>query len=261
MASGLAAMSGWAQDVAVTGGAAVSVENPQPVTVAFRLVEWKAAHIHNPDETAAFISTLQQLGCEVVRENHGGHEDIRFRTVSWRPLTVETENLAHEWRIWLTNNGFETVHSHPTVHGQVPCQDDGCENAAEDASAHLSGGQSASSHAGRDHAAVNQAGHDHAGHDHAGTLPPVAAPETRARVVFHLPAEQTRHFENPNEAAEFSVLATALGCQIAQDGHGGHQDMVVRCPDKRWIEFADHATAHSWIEWLKSQGFATEHAD
>jgi hypothetical protein len=83
-----------------------------PEAVEFRLVKWKSMHGDGSANEKQFVTTLQQLGCEVRMDKHDGHADIAFRAPTWRDVHVADHGKADQLMGWLNQNGFEVRHEH-----------------------------------------------------------------------------------------------------------------------------------------------------
>jgi hypothetical protein len=95
--------------------------------------------------------------------------------------------------------------------------------------------------AGHDHS------HEHEGHDH---------PEV---VAFCLPDWHEQHFEDAEKAAQHFQAIKKLGCEVKQEKHDGHVDVIYRSPTWKEMKVADHKLAEQWGGWLKGSGFDTHH--
>lgn len=83
-----------------------------PEVVEFRMDNWKQIHGNGSPEESQMLTQLKQLGCEIVVENHGNHNDIRFRAPTWHDAHFADHESAQKWASWLTQTGFQTRHSH-----------------------------------------------------------------------------------------------------------------------------------------------------
>ena len=83
-------------------------------TIEIRLADWKAVHMEGPmaGQSRDFTTALQDLGCEVRQQNHGGHTDLAYRCPIWTTLHMPNHETAETWQTWLRSHGFETKHSH-----------------------------------------------------------------------------------------------------------------------------------------------------
>lgn len=93
----------------LTGTVASAQEKLPPQSIAFRLTEWKNMHFEDAAEAQHKLQTLKKLGCEAETEPHAGHTDVRFRTIRWAKVTLDTRKVADQWERWLKTNGFETL--------------------------------------------------------------------------------------------------------------------------------------------------------
>ena len=90
------------QSVAVAGEA----------QVGYRLTAWKTMHFDDAKKGDAHHKAVRDLGCEVKKENHGGHIDVSYGCNEWKRMTVASHDAAHQWEKWLKAAGFETKHAH-----------------------------------------------------------------------------------------------------------------------------------------------------
>jgi len=80
--------------------------------VRYRLIDWKAKHIHDTKKAETIAATLKKLGCEVQQFSHNGHIDVKYRCPEWHELKLKTHEDAHKWENWLKEFGFTTEHKH-----------------------------------------------------------------------------------------------------------------------------------------------------
>lgn len=81
--------------------------------VEFRLVKWKSIHGNGSAQEKQLVDALTALGVEVVKENHGNHSDIRYRSPVWRDVHVADHAAADKLMAWLKQSGFEVAeHTH-----------------------------------------------------------------------------------------------------------------------------------------------------
>ena len=78
-----------------------------PEKVQLRLVAWKRIHGDGSAQEAEMVANMKKMGVEVVVENHGNHNDIRFRAPTWREIYVADPAAAQQWTGWLKQMGFE----------------------------------------------------------------------------------------------------------------------------------------------------------
>ncbi len=88
--------------------------------VGFRMANWHTVHGDGTKATTDMISTLQEIGCEVKQDNHGGHMDISFRCPSWKTVNVQDDDQSNQWHQWLVDNEFETVVLNPPETTKLP---------------------------------------------------------------------------------------------------------------------------------------------
>lgn len=81
-------------------------------SVDFRLADWKTLHFNDAKKGNAHYEAIKKLGCEVKKEDHGGHLDVSYRCKDWKTMTVASHDAAHQWQRWLKAAGFETKHAH-----------------------------------------------------------------------------------------------------------------------------------------------------
>ena len=92
--------------------AAVSASANAAEIVRYRLPDWKAKHIHDAKKADTISETLKKLGCELKREEHNGHIDVRYKCPEWKQLELKTHEEAHKWETWLKEYEFQTEHKH-----------------------------------------------------------------------------------------------------------------------------------------------------
>lgn len=80
--------------------------------VRYQCKDWKAKHIHDTQKAGTIAGTLQKLGCELKRDQHDGHIDVKYRCPQWRELKLNSHADAHKWEKWLKEYGFSTEHKH-----------------------------------------------------------------------------------------------------------------------------------------------------
>jgi len=93
----------------------------------------------------------------------------------------------------------------------------------------------------------------------AGAWFNVAGAAENVAVEFRLVQWKSVHVHDANEAAMFEKTMRELGCETANDQHGGHIDVSYRCPQWRRLMAKSHDDAHRWIDWLEAKGFETRH--
>lgn len=81
--------------------------------LGFRMIDWKAKHIHDAKAAASYADTLRKLGCEVKTIDHDGHADVQCRTVYWKSLALDTPEQVSQWQTWLEQAGFDAIHGRP----------------------------------------------------------------------------------------------------------------------------------------------------
>ncbi|TWU59268.1 hypothetical protein Poly51_20550 [Rubripirellula tenax] len=80
--------------------------------VRYQCKEWKAKHIHDEKKADTISATLKKLGCEMKKDQHDGHIDVKYRCPEWRELKLDSHDEAHKWEKWLKEYGFQTEHKH-----------------------------------------------------------------------------------------------------------------------------------------------------
>ena len=83
----------------------------QPRTLEFRVTQWRAKHCDDDRQATAHYKALKSLGCEVEKNSHGDHFDVRYRLPFWRTFAFKTEKDAARWQAYLKSLGFETRHA------------------------------------------------------------------------------------------------------------------------------------------------------
>ena len=80
--------------------------------VSYRCKEWKTRHEHDPKQVKQIVETLKKLKCEVKKNDHNGHADIKYRCPEWLKHEAKTHENAHKLEAWLKALKFETKHEH-----------------------------------------------------------------------------------------------------------------------------------------------------
>ena len=80
--------------------------------VRYQLTQWKAKHIHNAANAETIAKTLKKLGCELKKEQHNGHIDVKYRCPKWHEMKLNSHEEAHKWEKWLKEYNFKTEHKH-----------------------------------------------------------------------------------------------------------------------------------------------------
>jgi hypothetical protein len=80
--------------------------------VRYQLKDWKAKHIHDSKKAETIAKTLTKLGCELKKESHDGHIDLKYRCPEWKELKLDSHEDAHKWEKWLKEYDFTTEHKH-----------------------------------------------------------------------------------------------------------------------------------------------------
>jgi hypothetical protein len=90
-----------------TSGAVSAAE-----VVHYECKEWKAKHIHDTKKAETIAQTLKKLGCEVKKDEHNGHIDVKYRCEKQRSLPVKSHEEAVKWEKWFQEYGFKVHHTH-----------------------------------------------------------------------------------------------------------------------------------------------------
>ncbi len=83
------------------------------IILGFRMLDWKAKHLHDTAQAATHAETLRKLGCEVKTAQHDGHTDVQCRTVYWKSMALDTQEQLNQWKSWLEAAGFDVIHGRP----------------------------------------------------------------------------------------------------------------------------------------------------
>lgn len=83
--------------------------------------------------------------------------------------------------------------------------------------------------------------------------------EEAAVVAYRLVNARTMHLDAEATARQYEQTFRQLGCEVQVNGHEGHFDLAYRCREWRKTQFADHASAHKWQDWLAALGFDVQH--
>ncbi len=107
--SGLLAAQLAAQETSAQASSPQSADS-QKLILGYRMMDWKANHIHDSAVAATQAETLRKLGCEVKTAQHNGHSDVQYRTVYWKSLALDTPEQLQQWKVWLESTGFDVIH-------------------------------------------------------------------------------------------------------------------------------------------------------
>lgn len=88
-------------------------------TIAFRLGKWKSMHFDDAAMARQHLATVKRIGCEARQENHGGHTDVNYRCTEWKTMALGSVTLVPQWKAWLQQAGFETLHGHDAAQGHA----------------------------------------------------------------------------------------------------------------------------------------------
>jgi len=91
---------------------AANIPEGDQSVVAYRLGRWKTLHFNDAQKARRHYDALQRLGCEAKTHDHAGHIDVTYRQPTWTPLSLASDEVAHQWERWLIGAGFETLHGH-----------------------------------------------------------------------------------------------------------------------------------------------------
>ncbi|MCG8650483.1 MAG: hypothetical protein MI861_11665 [Pirellulales bacterium] len=80
--------------------------------VRYQLSDWKTKHIDDSKKADTIAKTLKKLGCELKKEQHNGHIDLKYRCRKWHEMKLDSHNEAHKWEKWLKEYHFKTEHKH-----------------------------------------------------------------------------------------------------------------------------------------------------
>jgi hypothetical protein len=92
-----------------------------------------------------------------------------------------------------------------------------------------------------------------------GNAQPPKQPAQESSIAYRLTSGKTMHFDDSKKASEHLTAVKKLGCEVSQEDHEGHGDVVYSCPKWKALTVADDKLAHQWEEWLKGAGFETLH--
>ncbi len=87
--------------------------------VTFRLQKAKNAHFDDAKSAQALATTVKKLGGQAKQGSHGGHFDVSYVCPTWKAVSLETHDEAHQWAHWLKANAFETVFVEPPNSGHL----------------------------------------------------------------------------------------------------------------------------------------------
>lgn len=78
-------------------------------------------------------------------------------------------------------------------------------------------------------------------------------------VDYRLKVWNSMHFQDAKTAKVYLDTLKKLGCEVRQEQHADHINVLYRCPAWRTILLGNHGLAHRWEEWLQNSGFETRH--
>ena len=93
----------------------------------------------------------------------------------------------------------------------------------------------------------------------SGLLGPASA-SAGEMVKYRLPKAKAVHVKDEATAKSYEKSLKRLGVTSKLQGHDGHFDLSMQCPQWREAEFDSHAEADKWQKWLTSLGFETKHS-
>ena len=76
---------------------------------------------------------------------------------------------------------------------------------------------------------------------------------------FRLAKAKAVHVKDEKTAKSYEKSLKSLGVSSKLQGHEGHYDLSIACPDWRSAEFKSHAEVDKWSKWLAALGFETKH--
>lgn len=88
--------------------------------LGYRMLDWRAKHVHDAATVNVQVETLRKLGCEVKTAQHDGHSDVQYRTVYWKSLALDSDEQLQQWKTWLEAMGFDVLHGQPAIDQPPP---------------------------------------------------------------------------------------------------------------------------------------------
>lgn len=88
--------------------------------ISFRQAEWKTLHLEDATKAETATATLKRIGCEVMQSQHDDHVDLKFRCITWKTLSFDTDQQVNQWVTWLVGNGLDTVVRNPPADTKLP---------------------------------------------------------------------------------------------------------------------------------------------
>lgn len=76
---------------------------------------------------------------------------------------------------------------------------------------------------------------------------------------YRLAKPKAVHVKDQATAKSYESSLKSLGVTSKLNGHDGHYDLSIRCPQWLESEFKTHAEVEKWSKWLASLGFETKH--
>ncbi len=93
----------------------------------------------------------------------------------------------------------------------------------------------------------------------SATSPPssVQPSEVARKVGFRMANWRTIHGDGAQAAQDTIATLQGIGCEVKQENHGGHVDIVFRCPSWKAINVQDDQQSGQWRQWLVNHQFET----
>lgn len=76
---------------------------------------------------------------------------------------------------------------------------------------------------------------------------------------YRLAKPKAVHLKDQATAKSYESSLKSLGVTSKLNGHDGHFDLSIHCPQWLETEFKTHAEVDKWAKWLASLGFETKH--
>lgn len=93
----------------------------------------------------------------------------------------------------------------------------------------------------------------------AGGALTVNSAQAEEVLKFRLAKAKAVHLKDETTAKSYDKSLKSLGVNSKLQGHDGHYDLNIACPDWKSAEFKSHAEVDKWGKWLSSLGFETKH--
>ncbi len=215
------------------------------ILIASFTVIAQAANQQPPTQTAQAGSqqpAARQASAAVYPEPHHGAKRIGFRAAVWRTLHIHDVTEAHTTLEVLKKIGCDVAQNQHNGHLDVRFLCKQWKSLPVPSDMELAKWQSWLTDKGLETVVLNPS-------DEMNV----------SRVRFRLSSMQSTHIHDAARVKSLTELYQMIGCDVRTHEHNGHTDITVRCPQWVTIGLINCQQAHQWQDWLKQNGFETQH--